>query len=250
MVDSEEIIEAYIGNVKIYPNHIEEIPFIPEWETGNPMADVRVYSRAVSMRGCVYIFGGADGDGYLVELVEKYDPVEDKYHYMPPMPTPRKDIGCVAIGDIAYCIGGKDIVKAQSTVEAYNAKTNTWTTLASMPLALGSHTVGVNSDGTKIYVAGGMTSSKYNEKLLIYDIASNSWSFGANIPKVTTGPKSFSYNNIFYVAGGFNRNSQATSIMQYYSISENRWGEINMPYPFVSGSISMLLDNKAYLIGG
>ena len=258
MVGSEEIIEAYIGSVKIYPNFIEEIPFIPEWETGNTMAISRESAEAESVDGCIYIMGGFDENKLVGETVEKYDPVENRFYFMAPMPNGSINFASVAVGHLIYVSGGMarpdggGPPNKSSVFSVYNTKTNTWAKLASSPWRISSHTLGANASGTKLYILGGALSSQTNDKVLIYDIASNGWSIGAaRMPTPVSGPVGFSNNNIIYAAGGVEWKTDVTlSKIQYYSIDEDKWGEIPMPYSYIAGAATLLLDGKVYFTGG
>jgi len=90
----------------------------------------------------------------------------------------------VANGEL-YVFGGYNVTSPDyqptNAVEVFNPSTNTWTSLAPMPAAE-TH-MGVATDGTYIYVAGGYTydpQTTYQTfattNVFRYDIAANAWS--------------------------------------------------------------------------
>src|ERR1700674_126861 len=94
-----------------------------------------------------------------------------------PMATPPVPTGYAAaesINGIIYLAGGANGSAKNSTLQAFNPTTNTWTTLASMPLTLyqGDGAGVINS---QLYVAGGWNGPLPTSVLLRYDPPSNTW---------------------------------------------------------------------------
>src|SRR5262245_24314365 len=97
-----------------------------------------------------------------------------------PMPTPRFIIAAAATADHVYVFGGvPDHVVA--TMEAYAPATNTWSTLAPLPLAREYHAGAAGLDG-RVYSFGGTTSSGVTTSEVAYTPATNTWSEIAPMP--------------------------------------------------------------------
>ena len=101
-----------------------------------------------------------------------------------PMATPPVPTGSAAaesINGIVYLAGGASASGKNSTLQAFNPTTNTWTTLASMPLTLyqGDGAGVINS---QLYVAGGWNGYLPTNVLLKYDPPSNTWTSLPGIP--------------------------------------------------------------------
>ena len=81
----------------------------------------------------------------------------------------------------------------QSTVYKYDIVGNSWSTVASLPIAIGwGKAVGY---GNKIYFAGGVdASSDCFSSVYVYDVSANTWSSATSMP----GPK---FGGAFSVAG-------------------------------------------------
>ncbi|MFN0277676.1 MAG: DUF4394 domain-containing protein [Pyrinomonadaceae bacterium] len=106
----------------------------------------------------------------------------------------------------------------------YNATTNAWEDQAPLPVAIGQGAMGAWSG--KVYVAGGfLGGTAVTNALRIYDIATNTWTSGANIPTPGAGLEAAAgavVNGKFYVMGGddFNVGLNSTYI---YDIATNTW---------------------------
>ena len=108
-------------------------------------------------------------------------------------------------------------------VSRYDFTTNTWSNVAPLPVPLGQGTIGASNG--KIYLAGGFIGgTNVTNALRIYDIASNSWTSGANMP-TSPGVEAAAgavVNGKFYVMGGddFTNGLNTTFI---YDIATNTW---------------------------
>src|ERR1700676_2081172 len=104
-----------------------------------------------------------------------------------PMATPPVPTGSAAaesINGIIYVAGGATASGKNSTLQAFNPTTNTWTILASMPLTLyqGDGAGVINS---QLYVAGRSHGSLPTNVLLKYDPPSNTWTPLPGMPHLT-----------------------------------------------------------------
>jgi len=131
-------------------------------------------------------------------FVATFNPVlaadgEDSWNTMAPMNQARSALGVVAVDGKIYAIGGSltfgtanSASNYLDTNECYDSKSNTWTTLTSMPTPRQSFAIAA-CEG-KIYCIGGYGYTE--EKGLldnlvvneVYDIASDSWSTKTPLP--------------------------------------------------------------------
>ncbi|MDR2720193.1 MAG: hypothetical protein LBC03_05280 [Nitrososphaerota archaeon] len=122
--------------------------------------------------------------------VSASDAAGDYWNTKTPMKQARSGLGVIAVDGKIYAIGGYGnggwgIDAYVATNERYDPKTDTWTTLASMPTRRSDFAIAAYEG--KIYAIGGGTSGKngLNDLLNVtevYDIASNSWSTKAALP--------------------------------------------------------------------
>jgi Kelch motif protein len=128
--------------------------------------------------------------------------------------------------NMLYVAGGQtaDMVPTlYDQVSRYNYTTNTWSNVAPLPVPLGQGTIGAWNG--KIYVAGGFIGgSSVTNALRIYDIATNTWTSGANMP-TSPGVEAAAgavVNGKFYVMGGDDfTNGLNTNFI--YDIATNTW---------------------------
>lgn len=145
-----------------------------------------------------------------------------------PDQTPARYAFQAALGtdNMLYVAGGQtaDMVPIlYDQVSRYDYTTNTWSNVAPLPVPLGQASIGAWNG--KIYVAGGFIGgSNVTNALRIYDIASNTWTSGANMP-TSPGVEAAAgavVNGKFYVMGGDDfTNSLNTNFI--YDIATNTW---------------------------
>jgi N-acetylneuraminic acid mutarotase len=113
--------------------------------------------------------------------------VEDSWNPKTPMSQARAGLGVVAVDGKIYAIGGitDDVEGCVGVNECYDPVTDSWVTLASMPTSRFGFAI-VEYQGI-IYCIGGVTgkSGMYNNLGIneVYDIATDSWSTKASMPR-------------------------------------------------------------------
>ena len=135
--------------------------------------------------------------------------------------------GAAATDGKFYEAGGQNPVGTNVYGEAarFNPNSNTWESLPLLPRPVGQ--VAAGADAGKVFVAGGCyicagTSYAITSTLQIFDIAGNSWSFGAPLPAPVEAAAGVALNGKFYVIGGDDINTpQRTTYI--YAIAENSW---------------------------
>lgn len=96
------------------------------------------------------------------------------------MTTPRFGAGAAACGGKIYIVGGRGGPSGTAyldTVEVFDPVANTCTVLTTMPEP--RYYCGVEAYDGKLYVLKGYDGAFYNNDVLIYDIAGDSWSTGS-----------------------------------------------------------------------
>ena len=161
-------------------------------------------------------------------------------------------------GTHLYVFGGYSFTAVQTvtTVQRYNPVTNSWTTLAPLPVGSIVAAAVYYPPTNKIYVFGG---SDRDAQLVfdttrIYDIATNTWSLGATMP----GPRSQmskgynAANGKIYLNGGFATafidSIQATT-WEYDPIANTFTDRAPSPHAY-GGAASGIIDGHLYIAGG
>ena len=142
-------------------------PATNKWETRQSMPTARNHAFAGAVNGKIYVIGGRIGSPFItvstnVDIVEEYDPAEDQWGPLKArMPTPRSGGGWATYQGKIYVAGGelqmREITPAFRALEAYDAASNTWSILPSMPVP--RHGVAGAFLGNKLHLVSGKVTS-------------------------------------------------------------------------------------------
>ena len=100
-----------------------------KWEIRAPMPTARTEVAAVELGGQIYVMGGYEKNG---DLVEAYDPKQNSWRRRAPLPRALHHLGAASIAGKIYVIGGY-ISGAGSvdTVYEYDSSADRWRVRAS-----------------------------------------------------------------------------------------------------------------------
>ena len=190
------------------------------WTNGPSIREARyAFGTCVSSTNVIYVMGGYNPQTSTVEMLQcdrNGDPIGG-WQSLPPMNTARSYFEAACVDDKIFAIGGNSNI---ATVEVFDPKVNSWRYCKSMAQGKHGHTVStykgeiyvfgyngfcekynpttdtwtpiaqlINAKGElrgsavlndKIYVIGGY----YCSEVDVYDIKTNSWSNGPQMPKV------------------------------------------------------------------
>jgi N-acetylneuraminic acid mutarotase len=170
----------------------------PRQDTWNALAPIPTPrsepGAALGADGKIYVIGGNPtlnrNQSSRMNAVEAYDPKTDRWNNCKSLPVPRTALCAVAASDaggrqLLFAIGGRNFDlpgNGLNTVEAYDPRTDSWSTKSNMPLNLHGMTATLGPDG-KIYVLGG-TNSKLTDinQVQVYDPAADRWNYCINMP--------------------------------------------------------------------
>ncbi len=168
-----------------------------------------------AVQGQVFVFGGRNGSTVLNDLYV-YDPLTDSWAARTPMPTARAGIGAAWVpprtaqdSSLIYVVGGRDgsiphTGTALDVLEAYDVISDTWSTMAPMPVPMMDvYSTVYYSDTHKIYVIGGYDGSNVSNAVQIYDVAADSWSVGATMPTARSNLLAGICRGQIHAIGGF-----------------------------------------------
>ena len=161
------------------------------WSSGPAPSVARSQLAGVVAGGLYYAVGGAPGglSPAVIADVEIFDPATSTWTPGPPMPTARAGLALVELNGRIHAIGGRDGGSPISGLpiaahEVFDPATNTWSSLAPLPTAVGNCQSTLVLGG-KIYVFGGRAGSPVTAATAltqIYDPLTDSWSMGAAMP--------------------------------------------------------------------
>ncbi|KAK5978470.1 Kelch repeat type 1 domain containing protein [Trichostrongylus colubriformis] len=110
-----------------------------EWTRVAPLGSCRGEVSVSVLNGCLYAVGGYVTQAYLniVErldprMVEKYDPLSDKWTTVTALNCKRHAVGMAVVNGRMYALGGHDGDCQLNTVEVYDPEANQWSLHSSM----------------------------------------------------------------------------------------------------------------------
>ena len=139
--------------------------------------------------GNAYAIGGLDDTGQPLSSAERYSQDSANWSAIAGLPTALYNFPAVFDGtNHIYIFGGRTNTASgpeTATVLRYSVSANTWTALASMPVATAGSAAALGADG-KIYVVGGISGGVTTNVVQAYDPAANSWVISTPLPEGLT----------------------------------------------------------------
>jgi len=175
-----------------------------------------------------------------------------------PLPLPRCRAWICESGNYIYCGGGYSLSYpyyiTEPEVFRYSISGNTWVQLASMPYPVAELSSIYHNE--KIYCFGGNTGYNRGEirsnKVQIYDIVSNTWSYGTSMSVGLSGVLTVLSNGIAYMFGGWN-GTTSTDAVSSYNLNTNAWTDGLSNYPRYTKNellMGVSINNTIYVFGG
>ncbi len=195
-----------------------------------------------------YVFGGVD-NGFTTNAVNRMDLATGTWEPRAPMPFGDEAPTCALdeAGGLVYCADGF----GTNQFAVYNIASDSWTPLASDPLAPDHYGSASGFFNGKVYVVGG--TSSFSNQVDVYDVATNTWSAGTAAP---VGPFLLAgYHQIgqfLYVVGGFDPGVVNLNTTLRLDMSTGTW-ESGPTFTPQLGDFGLAYDpgtNKLYSLGG
>lgn len=267
------------GEQEAPPGLVQEYdPGADRWTVKKNMLVPTHHLAAVAYAGKIYLFGGAvqpqaGGPNQLpVSSAWEYDPGEDSWKALAPMPTARMAAAAAEVDGKIYVVGGASVHpgaklvslgprvphRSLNTNEVYDPATNKWQTRMPMPTPRNHAAVGVVEG--KIYVIGGRLASAYvsagsnADVVEVYDPAADTWgAAGLRMPTARSGMGYATFGNRILIVGGeiVDRHMfAAIRAVEAYSPASNQWTELPIMPAARNGVSAAVIGNRLYVIGG
>ena len=231
-----------------------------KWLKKAKMPTPRALLSTSVVNGKIYAIGGWDAGGWdggqLLSTVEQYDPARNTWKKVKDLPTPRRSHASSVVNGKIYVFGGKGLVKrgarkgeaTLSTLQVYDAVTNTWEKKADMPTGRWALSTSV-VDG-KIYAIGGQTSAFAITNLVeVYDPATDTWARGRPLLEKRWAVSTCVVNGKMNVVGGANKIELVRLVEEYHPAFDMWRRKTNIPGGRWGVSTSAA-NGKIYVIGG
>jgi hypothetical protein len=107
------------------------------WTTLAPMPEAKNNHSVCVMSGLIYVVGGMAGrqESDIVSSVHKYDPAANLWSTVAPLLSPRVGLASFVLDGRLYAAGGSSGVHDLSSVERYNAASDSWEKVRGMELS-------------------------------------------------------------------------------------------------------------------
>ncbi len=223
--DDETAVTGFTGVNEVYD------PEKNTWETKASMPTHRTELCASIVNGKIYLIGGKE---YLevnpfyheLDVNEVYNPESNSWTTNASMPVPAFGYASAVADDKIYVIGGLrqlqlDGPTAIGINQVYNSKNDTWSSQASLPVALGYSAACITTGVTapkKLYVVGGFNQNNYSNATYVYDFKYNMWSSGKSMPMARDYLGLAVVDDSLYSIGGFDGQNSLAANEQYVPI--------------------------------
>ena len=257
-------------------------PATDAWTKKKPLPQPAHHLALVELNGKIYAMGGfvsppSDQRGWEpVNNAWEYDPRQDSWRALAPMPSKRGAAVAAAVNGRIYVIGGAgnhpgssetyiartpgkpSLHRAVDTVEEYDPATNAWRARNPMPTARNHAAIGAVNG--KIYVIGGRVGSAFmstgsnTDIVEEYDPATDQWgAIKAPMPTPRSGFAWGVHRGRIYVAGGEVRTYQyhgAHKAVEAYDPAADRWTILPPLVVQRHGVAGGVIGNRLHAVSG
>lgn len=202
------------------------------------------------------VFAGGLIDEVDQEATYLYDPATDTFAELAPHPSPTNDACGAMVGGTLYYFGGYKTVVGEvlPSVWALDIASNTWTAKADMPIGRAGGTAKA-IDG-KIYIIGGDDWVTVDPRVLVYDPATDSFSYGAPMPLYAFWGDSAVFGDRILFYGGYHwymkddaQYFPPAGLLQVYHPATDTWTSTKGLWARMDERIAVL-GNTLYVTGG
>ncbi len=201
------VIGGFTSNLWTPVNtNYEYDPLKNKWAVKASMPTERGALAAAVIDGTIYIAGGANKiNNSLINTpaLEMYDPENDTWKKLAPLPTPRDHMAASSLNGKLYVIGGRIDVNFRNnldTNEEYDPETNHW--ISRSPLKTKRSGVTSQVLNKRILVFGGESGQGTFTENEAYDPNTDTWETLSPMPSGRHGLGSANHKNQIHLIGG------------------------------------------------
>lgn len=189
------------------------------WTRLDPLPEQLSAGAAEFLNGQIHYLGGNHAQDRATDYDAHYviNPANGSWHAAAPLPIPRDHFSTAVLGGKLYIFGGEighDAHHRQQTdASVYDPATDSWTTLAAMPIGKSHAESGTFVLNGRVIIAGGQNDNfQATANIVEYDPAANAWAQLPPLPRPLEGVIVQPLGDRLFVTGGYiGANSVATS---------------------------------------
>ena len=202
------------------------------------------HARAITLRGLIFVPGGEDSTGVVIDRLEIYDPREQRWYDGPALPAPRSRYALAAWEGQLYLIGGWDGQTIRSEVFVYDPLRERWESGPTLPQP--RRYAGVAVASGRLYVIGGegvdgaLRDSAWIEP---GNDPRRRWIAAAPLPQAISRPAVVGLSSTLLVFDSERREGLT------YDIDADAWTHLRLPVEARISADAVLLDSSIYFVG-
>ena len=194
-----------------------------------PVSDI----QAGTISGFIYVPGGMDASGTVVDDLDIYNPTIDAWSKGSPLPEARCRYSLVAVEGKLYLFGGWDGNEYKDDTYVYDPVEDLWTELT--PMATPRAWTGGAFSGSRIYIFGGVNADGISDQIAIFTPPNTNQPYGTWTQTSPLPMKRYAFGAtsladlIFIVGGRGEEETTLPNLIYYPEIQE--WRSFVSPFP-------------------
>lgn len=222
------------------------------WSEGEIMPTARSEISATNIGDDIYVIGGFDGSGDVLDVVEVYNIKNNSWKSTAPLPEPLHHTAATSYEGKIYVTGGyisREWIPSNQLF-IYDPIKNQWKEGKPMPTPRGALSAAF-VNGT-LYAIGGQDEARNLNINEAYDPSSNTWSSKTPMPTGRHHSASTMVDNKIYVIGGRTAGISIVNvnINEMYDTETEKWIAIE-PMPSKRSGIAVAaINNSLFVFGG
>jgi N-acetylneuraminic acid mutarotase len=223
------------------------------WSIGKSMPTPRTEITATIINDNIYVIGGFDKSGKVLDTVEVYNIKNDSWKVIAHLPQPLHHAAATAFNGNIYVIGGytNNNWLPSAKLFIYDPKRDIWTEGSSMPTARGALTT-VFLEGI-LFAMGGEGENGIMDTNEAYNSKTKTWISKSPMPTARHHAASAVVDGNVYVIGGRIEGSLPitnVNVTEMYDPKMDKWIKLD-PMPSKRSGISAAsINNTIYVFGG
>ena len=215
------------------------------WRAGPALPEPRLEAGVIGFDGALWVIGGFDEGISVVADTWILDDGATEWRRGPDAPAALTHPNLAVFEGRLYLLGGLVGQDFAPTGESWVLEAGTWTPLASMPAGAERGAAAVLTDTATVILAGGAGVDAALDTVLFYEVATDTWSAGPDLP----APRSHAIGVAQHVIGGL---ASLDSADPLDSVLAPVFGWVERaPMPTARGGAACaLIDELIYCAGG
>jgi hypothetical protein len=203
--------------------------------------------------GLIYVPGGRLASGEPTNVLEAYDPLQDRWEKKTPVPIAISAYALASYEGRIFLFGGWDGKQFLNSVYEYDPSRDRWSERSPMPTRRGF--AGAAEGGGRLFVMGGWDGKNALTANEVYapnldDGQGDAWSQGQPMPQGRYAMGMTSVAEIIHLLGGEGQAGADLPPVEYFP-HRNEWQTFESPLSQTWSRFSLVpYETRLYLIGG